>query len=105
MENVALGIALVAWLALTVWLYDCRLKAEEEICRLNSKVDSEQRERVALSRENNRLHALAYPAMPPISPARVHPTDEQNREHKRRWHERQAVEKALKWDEAAKGPQ
>jgi hypothetical protein len=106
MENVGLAIALAAWFAYTVWAY-CALKdANSEIRKLNNKVDSEQRERVALSRENNQLHALAYPVKPPADLPRIFTADEFGKPHARRWHEQNKdVAKALKWDDAAKGEQ
>jgi hypothetical protein len=111
MENVALGFALSAWLALTVWL-----NAELRDARKALKAEVEAHMRLLVAAEELIDRAKAAPSpLPEIY------TPEQMAEglrgdyvaasmaHNRRWRDQQQgladISKALKWDDAAKGEQ
>lgn len=105
MNSTANGVLLVLAGISLLHLIRMYRDAEKRVDSALSELERLRAEKIRLLGELSHLQAMMRPAMPPVTPAKVHPTDEQNREHKRRWHERQAMDKALKWDEAAKGPQ
>lgn len=91
---------IVAAVALAVWLGIKLYFAGERIDSLLVEVKRSREYGDKMANELLRIAKLLKPE-PIITP----PTDEQHREHKRRWHERQSVDKALKWEDAAKGEQ
>jgi hypothetical protein len=113
MENVALAIALIAWFALTVWLYCSLIGASRQVRSLTFDFNSEHSYALKLRDEILRMRAQAIAQPSPLpeiyTPEQFDARQKQRDEasgQKRRWHEQQKdVSKALKWDDAAKGEQ
>lgn len=97
MELFLLAFGVLGWLALTLWLYSRLTHYESVNWFLSTELHLSEKVVGLLKKEISDMKAPKLPE--------IYTPEEFNAEQKRRWNERQNVERALKWDDAAKDGQ